>query len=62
MTSINDVIYKSTMLAMNQACQQEQKRIWNLIKMDGNIPIDVKAKAREIIFGANKDESVLKDS
>lgn len=61
MSTINDVIYKSTMYAMSQGCQEERKRIWNLIKMDGSIPIEIKTRTKEIIFGGKKDEPILEN-
>lgn len=62
MSTINDVIYKSTMFAMNQGCQAEQKRIWQLIKMDPEIPATVKMKAKEIIFGAKLEKRSGEDT
>lgn len=61
MTTINDAIYQTTMIAVDQGAKREGRRIWALINLDQSIPNEMKAKLRDLIFGVDADEPVFKE-
>lgn len=59
MATINDAIHQTVMLAIQQAANEEKKRIWTIINLDMMIPMEVKSRIRDLIFGVNSEEPIL---
>lgn len=59
MATINDAIHQTVMLAGQQAANEEKKRIWTIINLDMMIPMEVKSRIRDLIFGVNSEEPIL---
>lgn len=62
MATINDAIHQTVMIANYQGAEEEKKRIWTTINLDMMIPVGVKSRIRDLIFGVDSEEPIFKDS